>query len=46
MHTESTKEKIRNSLTGKNNPNFGKHYSYERRKNIGKAIKLQIKFVA
>lgn len=43
MHTESTKEKIRNSLTGKNNPNFGKHYSYERRKNIGKAIKLSNK---
>jgi group I intron endonuclease len=43
MHSESTKEKIRNSLTGKNNPNFGKHLSYERRKNIGKAIKLSNK---
>ena len=40
MHSESTKEKIRNSLTGNNNPNYGKHHSYETRKKIGKAIKL------
>ena len=43
MHSKSTKEKIRNSMTGKNHPNFGKHYSYERRINIGKAIKLSNK---
>lgn len=39
-HSESTKEKIRNSIAGKNHPLFGKHLTYEWRKNIGKALKL------
>lgn len=50
MYSESTKEKIINSLTGKNNPNLSKHYSFlavqsmhERRKYIGKAIRLSNK---
>jgi len=40
IHSESTKEKIKNSTTGKNHRLFGKHHTYETRKNIGKALKL------
>lgn len=40
IHSESTKEKIRNSTRGKNHRLFGKHHTYETRKNIGKALKL------
>lgn len=30
-HSESTKEKIRNDVAGKNHPFFGKHHTYETR---------------
>jgi group I intron endonuclease len=40
VHSEATKEKIRNSIAGKNHPFYDKHHTYETRKKIGKALKL------
>lgn len=39
-HSESTKEKIRNSTKGKNNYFYGKHHTDETRKKIGKVLRL------
>jgi len=39
-HSEATKVKISISNKGKNHRLFGKHHTYETRKNIGKALKL------
>ena len=39
VHSESTKEKIRNSTAGKNHHFFCKHHTYETRKKIGKILK-------